>query len=114
MILKKNNDTIALNTFCIPHNEDDTRPSYISKFNKTREYHANFLMITEGKDTWHYIAIKSIPALLQGVSSTHNGDYYCLNCFHSCRTEGKLKAHEKLCVNKNFALIKMPTEKKKS
>ena len=71
-------------------------------------------MITEGKDTWHYIAIKSIPALLRGVSSTHNGDYYCLNCFHSYRTEGKLRAHEKLCVNNNFAQIKMPTEKKKN
>ena len=69
-------------------------------------------MITEGKNIWHYIAIKSIPALLRGVSSTHNGDYYCLNCFHSYRTEEKLKAHEELCINSNFAAIKMPTEKK--
>ena len=82
-------------------------------FNKTREDHANLLMITEGKDIWHYIAIKSMPALLRGVVSTHNGDYYCLNCFHSYRTEEKLKAHEELCINNNFALIKMPTEDKK-
>ena len=68
-------------------------------------------MITEVKDIWHYTAIKSIPALLRGVSSTHNGDYYCLNSFHSYRTEEKPKAHEELCINNDFALIKMPTER---
>ena len=68
-------------------------------------------MITEVKDIWHYIAIKSIPALLRDVSSTHSGDYYCLNSFHSYRTEEKPKAHEELCINNDFALIKMPTEK---
>ena len=110
---EKNNDTIALHIFYIPHKEIDIRPCYISKFNQKREHHVNLLIITEGKDIWHYIAIKIIPALLRGVSSTHNGDYYCLNCFHSYRTEEKLKAHEELCVNNNFALIKMPTEKNK-
>ena len=70
-------------------------------------------MITDGTDKWHYIAIKRIPALLRGVSSTHDGDHYCLNCFHSYRTEETLKAHEELCINNNFALIKMPTEDKK-
>ena len=69
-------------------------------------------MITDGTDTWHYIEIKKIPALLRGVSSTHDGDYYCLNCFHSYRTESSLKKHEELCVNNNFSLIKMPTEDK--
>ena len=59
---EKNNASIALNIFYIPHKEIDIRPSYISKFNKTREHQANLLMITEGKDIWHYIAIKSIPA----------------------------------------------------
>ena len=110
---EKNNTTIALNIFYVPHKELDIRPCYISKFNKTREHQANLLMITDGTDTWHYIAIKRIPALLRGISSTHDGDHYCLNCFHSYRTEEKLKAHEELCINNNFALIKMPTEKNK-
>ena len=70
-------------------------------------------MITEVKDIWHYRAIKSIPALLRGVSSSHNGDYYCLNWFHSYSTEEKLKAHEELCINNNFASIKMSTKKNK-
>ena len=78
-----------------------------------REHQAHLLMTAEGKDIWHYIAIKSIPALLPGLSSTHNGDYYCLNCFHSYRTEEKLKAHEELYINNNFGLIKMPTEDEK-
>ena len=110
---EKNNGTIALNIFYVPHKEIDISSCYISKFNKTREHHANLLMITDGTDKWHYIAIKRIPALLRGVSSTHDGDPYCLNCFHSYRTEEKLKAHEELCINNNFALIKMPTEDKK-
>ena len=70
-------------------------------------------MITDGIDTSHYLAIKRIPALLRDISSTHNGDHYCLNCFHSYRTEEKLKAHEELCANNNFILIKTSTKDKK-
>ena len=40
---------------------------------------------------------KKLPALLRGITSNHNGDFYCLNCFHSYRTKNKLKNHEKLC-----------------
>ena len=89
------------------------RPVYISKFNKTREYHSNLLMITDAKDKWHYITTKSIPALLRGLISTHNGDYYCLNCFHLYRTAKKLNEHEDLRVKNNYCLIKMPEEDKK-
>ena len=93
---EKNNAVIALNIFYVSHKEIDIRPCYISKFNKTREHHANLLMITDGTDKWHYIAIKSIPALLRGVSSTHDGYHYCLNCYHYYRTKEKLNAHEEL------------------
>ena len=88
----------------------DIRPRYISKHNKTRDHKINLLMITDGKCTWHYIAIKSIPALLKGVSSKHNGDFYCLKCFNSYRTKRKLDDHEKLCGNNDFSAIKMPEE----
>ena len=47
-------------------------------------------MITDGKK-WHYLAVKSLSALLRGITSNHNGDFYCLNCFHSCSTKNKLK-----------------------
>ena len=67
---EKYNVNIALNIFYVPHKEIDIRPVYISKFNKTCEHHEYFLMITDGTDKWHYIAIRSIPSLLRGVSST--------------------------------------------
>ena len=110
---EKYNDNIALNIFYTPYKEKDIRPCYISKNNETREYRANLLMITNGKDTWHYIAIKSVPALLRDVTSKHHGDFYCLNCFHSYRTEKKLNEHEDLCIKNAFGAIKMPEEKHK-
>ena len=53
-------------------------------------------MIRDGTGNWYYLAIKSIPALLRGVTSTHNGDFYCLNCFHSYRMHNKLKEHVRI------------------
>ena len=43
-------------------------------------------MITDGKKG-HYLAGKSLSSLLRGVTSSHNGDFYCLNCFHSYSTK---------------------------
>ena len=36
---------------------------------------------------------------------------YSLNCLHSFRTENKLKYHEKVCKNKDFFGVLMPSEK---
>ena len=47
-------------------------------------------MISDGKK-WHYLALKSLSALLRGITSNHNGDLYCLNCFHSYSTKKILK-----------------------
>ena len=64
------------------------------------------------KKWWRYLAVKKLSAsLLHGITSKHKGDFYCLNCLHSLRTENKLKSHEKLCKNKNFCGIAMPSEK---
>ena len=70
-------------------------------------------MITNGYGDWHYLAIKSIPALLRGVASTHNVDFYCLNCFHSYRTQATLEKHERICYNNDHCAIVMPDEKHK-
>ena len=51
-------------------------------------------MITDGTGKWHYLTIKSISGLLRGITSNHNGDFYCLNCFRSYRTANKLKNQE--------------------
>ena len=48
-------------------------------------------MITDDGNRWHYLAVKILLSLLRGISSSNNGDVYCLNCFHSHRTLNKLK-----------------------
>ena len=63
------------------------------------------------KENWHYLAVKNLSALLRGITSKHNGDFYCLNYLHSFRTENKLKSHEKVCKNKDFCGILMPSQK---
>ena len=83
---EENNPSIALNILYVPYKTKEIIPSYISKHNKTRDTQANLLMITDDTNNWYYLAIKSIPGLLRGVTSTNHGDYYCLNCFHSYRT----------------------------
>ena len=65
-------------------------------------------MITDRTSNWHYLAIKNISKLLRGITSNHNGDFYCLNCLHSYRTKSKLKKHEKICKNHDFFHLKMP------
>ena len=65
-------------------------------------------MISNGKN-WHYLAVKSLSKLLRGISSNHNSDYYCLNCFHSYRTENKLNVHKKICENHEYCNIEMPS-----
>ena len=54
-------------------------------------------MITYG-EKWHYLTIKSLSALLRGITSNNHGDVYCLNCLHSYRTKEKLKKHEKYSI----------------
>ena len=66
-------------------------------------------MITDNKqsdeiDKWHYITLKSLPTdngfnqpirslsgLFRGITSSNNGDLYCLVCLHSFRTDKALK-----------------------
>ena len=40
----------------------------------------------------------------------HKEDFYCLNCFHSYRTENKLEAHKKICENHDYCHVEMPTK----
>ena len=65
-------------------------------------------MISNGEN-WHYLAVKSLSRLLRGITSNHDGDYYCLNCFHSYRTENKLNIHKKICENNEYCNIEMPS-----
>ena len=69
-------------------------------------------MITDGKK-WHYLAVKSFSALLRGITSNHDGDFYCLNCFHSYTTKNKLKQHERVCNDHDYCFKEMPNENNK-
>ena len=70
-------------------------------------------MITDGTSNWHYFAVKSISGLLRGITSNHNGDFYCFNCFHPNTTEKKLRKHERICNNNEFCHPKIPDENNK-
>ena len=58
-------------------------------------------MITDGKK-YHYLAVKMLSTLLRGITSNHDGDFYCLNCFHSHRIKETLKKREKVCNNHDY------------
>ena len=51
-----------------------------------------------------------MSSLLRGVQSTNNGDSYCLNYFHSYRTENDLTKHEKACNDHDYCYAEIPNE----
>ena len=55
-------------------------------------------MNADGKK-WHYLAVKSLSGLLQGITSNLDGDHYCMNCLYLHATKNKLKSHESVCEN---------------
>ena len=71
-------------------------------------------MITDGTNNWHYLAVKSLSGLLRGITSNHNGNFYCLNCFHPYTTEKKLRKHERIRNYHKFCHLKMPDEDNKT
>ena len=89
-----NNKNIALNILYVPFNTKKIEIAYKSKYNLVRDNQIILLMISNGEN-WHYLAVKSLSRLLRGITSNHVGDYYCLNSFHSYRTENKLNVHKK-------------------
>ena len=88
-------------------------------------------MITDGKqndgvDKWHYTTLKSVrrddgfnrpirslARLFRGISSNNYGEFYFLGCLHPFSTDNALKRHERLCDNKNYCHVEMPTEDNK-
>ena len=70
------------------------------------------LIITDGKKC-HYLAVKSLSALFRGITSKHDGEFYCLNCFHLYRTKNKLKKHERVCYDHDCCYVEMPNKENK-
>ena len=44
------------------------------------------------------------------MASKHHGYFYCLNCLHSFATENKGESHKKVCENKDFYQVVIPSE----
>ena len=103
-----NNKNVALNILYVPYNTKKIEIVYKSKYNLIRDNQIILLMISNAEN-WHYLVVKNLSGLLRGISSNHNSDYYCLNCFHSYRTENKLIAHKKICENHDYCNIEMPS-----
>ena len=93
----------------MPYNTKKINIAYKSKNNLTREKQVISLMISNSQN-WYYLVAKDLPALLRGIASTHKEEFYCLNCFHSYRTENKQEAHKKICENHYYCHIEMPTK----
>ena len=109
---EQNNKEIALNILFVRHNKKEIEPAYTSKYNYKRKKQVILLMITDKNNRWHYLAVKSLSALFRGITSSNNGDFYCLNCFHSYHTLNKLKKHERVCNNHDYCHTDMPEEGK--
>ena len=87
---EQNNKIIALNILFVPHDTEKVRLAYKPKHNFESENQVILLMIADC-EKWHYLAVKSLAELLRQIASTHNGDFYCLNCFLSYRTKINFK-----------------------
>ena len=66
--------------------------------------------MTNNGENWRYLTVKNLSRLLRGITSNHDGDFYCLNCFHSYRTKNKLEAHKKICENRDYCQVEMPAK----
>ena len=86
--------------------------AYISKHNFKGENQVILLMITDSKK-WHYLAVKHLSALLRGITSNPNGDFYRLNRFHSYSTKEKLKKHEKVSNDHDYCYVEMANDNNK-
>ena len=106
---EKNNKAIALNILYIPCNTKTISVAYRSEYNNKRKKQVTLLMISNGK-TQHYLVVTNLSALLQGNSSNHEGDLYCLNCFSSYTSKNKLKEHEEICNNHDSYRIEIPKQ----
>ena len=90
----------------VPHSKKETELAYTSKYNYKCKKQVILLMITNKNNRWHYLAVKRLPALFKGITSSNNGDFYY-------RTLNKLKKHERVCNNHDCCRIDMPRKHEK-
>ena len=109
-MFERNNKDIALNIFTVDQGKPKFNIVRRSDFNRKCLHQVILLMITGNKNNWHYIAVKYFERLYSRVMSNNHSDHYCLNCFHSYRTENSLIQHKQLFNDHDFCKDIMPTE----
>ena len=65
---EQNNKEIAIYILFVPHNKKEMEPAYISKYNYKRKKQVILLMITDDVKKWHYLAVRSLIALLRAIT----------------------------------------------
>ena len=108
----ESNKSIALNILYVHHNTKEIRHACKSKYILNLENQVILLTISDGKK-WHYLAVKRLSALFRGITSKHDGNFYCLSCFNSYTAENKLKKHKNVCGNHDYCYVEMPEEDNK-
>ena len=68
------------------YDAEEIKHAYKLKNNLNRKNQVNLSRSTNGEN-WHYLAVKSLSAWLREITSKYDGDFYCLNCFHSYSTK---------------------------
>ena len=104
----KNNSNLAL--YMLYEKEIGICPTYISKYNSTGKEQVTLLQISN-EEGWLFPAGTKLHALIKGITSKSNGDFYYLNCCHSFRTQIKPKSHMKKRENKYYCRIVMLSQK---
>ena len=117
---------MSLNILSVAFQKEQINIEYASKFNRDRKNQIALLMITNGEEISHYLALKSIPTenqyiqpsksfsrLMNGYSSKHNGDFYCYHCLSSYRTDNAFKKHELPCKDHDYCEIILPDDEDK-
>ena len=66
-------------------------------------------MINNG-EKWHYLTVKTLSRLLREITSNHDGDFYCLNCFCAYSIKNKPEKHKKICENHDYCHVEMLTK----
>ena len=87
--LEKNNLTNALNVLYAKNEKKYILPTFqhITQSMKKKSF------FNDSKK--RRMPLKQLSILVRGISSKHNGDFYCLNCLHLFRKENKLESHKK-------------------
>ena len=72
-----------------------------------------FQKIIQSMKKLSYVSVKKLSSLLPRITSKHDGDFYCFTYLQTLRTKSKLIFLKRVCENKDFYDVVMPSEETK-